>query len=290
MIQVIGHSNGWGLSRDFEVLRQALAPRHEVIFTDWKHPRRGLKCEANIFTELINPVFYQQAPVNYGLLNPEWTVPEFAREVPRLTMVLAKTRDAYDIFSNRGRCAYVGFTSPDMMDASVDRRNAFLHVAGGSMAKGTAQVIEAFRRMRHHHLTIIGDRYVPKDLPGNVTCLGRVDEARLRHEMNAHRIHLCPSSYEGFGHYINEARSVGATIIITNAAPMNELCTSEFAFGASWDRAYPQHLAMHKVVNVESLIECCEMAYSAEPLGEKAREAYLREGQEFHERMKTLLP
>lgn len=36
---------------------------------------------------------------------------------------------------------------------------------------------------------------------------------------------LCPSSIEGYGHYINQARAAGGVIISTDAHPMNELIT-----------------------------------------------------------------
>ena len=35
-------------------------------------------------------------------------------------------------------------------------------------------------------------------------------------------VHICPSAREGFGHYINEARSVGAVVLTIDAAPMSE--------------------------------------------------------------------
>jgi hypothetical protein len=36
-------------------------------------------------------------------------------------------------------------------------------------------------------------------------------------------IHVCPSSTEGFGHYINEARAIGRLVMVPDAPPMNEV-------------------------------------------------------------------
>lgn len=295
-IQVVGKDNGLGLSQDVQVLREALEPRHEIHFTDWQQPRRveARHFDLNIFCELINPVFFGQARANYGLLNPEWTSREVGRHAARLDLILCKTRDAMEAFSKTAPTHYTGFTSIDKWDAEVERRHAFLHVAGGSSAKGTNELVQAFGRTGVP-LTIIGTTHVPKMLPENITHHQRVSPDALSYLMNQHAIHVCPSSYEGFGHYINEARSVGAMILTTNAAPMNELCTPEFSFGVGYDRMTPQGMAIHKHVNVDQLAEAVEVTAKMDPalvirLGAKARMAYLKGKEEFHQAMKDLLP
>ena len=50
----------------------------------------------------------------------------------------------------------------------------------------------------------------------------RLTEDDLNTIMNSHGIHICTSSTEGFGHYINEAKSCKSVYI-----PVNELINSE---------------------------------------------------------------
>jgi hypothetical protein len=54
-----------------------------------------------------------------------------------------------------------------------------------------------------------------------------LDDATLRQLQNAHRFHLCPSEAEGFGHHLMEALGIGAVVLATDAAPMNELVTPD---------------------------------------------------------------
>jgi len=294
-IQLIGHDNGLGLSQDVKVLRSVLEPRHEVHFTPWTTPRRDVRYDVNIFLELVNPVFFGQARVNYGLLNPEWTLPNFVPHLRRFDAILCKTHDAVECFKGpERRPFYTGFTSMDRK-AEAKRSKRFLHVAGGSQAKGTPQVIEAFRRHPELTLELVGDRYVPKVVPPNVIRHGQLTAGHLDKLMNECMIHLCPSSYEGFGHYINEARSVGALILTTNAVPMNELAPSQFAIGIPFDHVSTQNLAMHKHVNIEALEDMIVTANALDEgtitdLGDKAREAYLSERQPFIERLTELMP
>jgi glycosyltransferase involved in cell wall biosynthesis len=50
-----------------------------------------------------------------------------------------------------------------------------------------------------------------------------IDAPRLRDMQGSAFMHVCPSVREGFGHYINEGRAVGALVVTTDHPPMNEL-------------------------------------------------------------------
>jgi hypothetical protein len=52
-----------------------------------------------------------------------------------------------------------------------------------------------------------------------------LDAARLRDMQGAASMHVCPSVREGFGHYLNEGRAVGALVVTVDHPPMNELVT-----------------------------------------------------------------
>ena len=51
----------------------------------------------------------------------------------------------------------------------------------------------------------------------------KISWTKLQTLMNRIGVHLCPSAAEGYGHYINEARSVGAVVLTGDIAPLNEL-------------------------------------------------------------------
>ena len=52
--------------------------------------------------------------------------------------------------------------------------------------------------------------------------IGYLDDNALRWLQNRHQFHVCPSQAEGYGHHLVEALSVGAVVLATDAAPMNE--------------------------------------------------------------------
>lgn len=292
-IQLISRDNGWGLSRDVRILKEALQG-HEVTFTDWKRPKPRYKADINIFLELVNKQFFPQARLNWIMPNPEWFDPMWAKYQPQVDMVLAKTKDCRDIFSRHGwPVVYTGFTSEDRMDRSVPKEPKWVHLRGASSAKGTRQVIEAFAQMPDVPLLITTRMPLPYAIPENVTVRkGQMHDNDFRRLQNSSLFHLCPSTYEGFGHYANEARSCGCLVVSTDAAPMNEV--SATAYVEATKGKMQNYHAQHYEPKVESIIEAVraisamnDKDIASERL--KLREAFEADRLAFHNRLHALL-
>ncbi|RLN48109.1 hypothetical protein BBJ28_00026915, partial [Nothophytophthora sp. Chile5] len=115
---------------------------------------------------------------------------------------------------------------------------SFLHTAGTSIQKGTRQVLDCW--LSRSDLPPL-ELYMAQDLfdgafakryakrisqNSNVHLhTGRLEPAAFGRLITEGSFFLCPSLQEGYGHYINQARSSRAFILTTDVAPMNELIT-----------------------------------------------------------------
>lgn len=133
---------------------------------------------------------------------------------------------------------YTKHTSADVYQPEIERDwTTFLHLAGWSPFKNTRVILQAWAM--HPEWPKLVLRVIKSDICAWIEeTFGSADAWRLSNVdykcgsepldmkndlQNRIGLHLCPSETEGFGHYINEARSVGALILTTNVAPMNEL-------------------------------------------------------------------
>ncbi|HEX7338928.1 MAG TPA: glycosyltransferase [Rhodanobacteraceae bacterium] len=251
-VQILTRANGAGLSRDLAltagILRAAgwrvttteLSHRSRIssrlirvghwlhrLLRGWLIGEPIARYDINLMLERIYPEFFDQAHCNVLMPNPEWTRNEWRPWLPAFDLVAAKTQHAVQLFEAQGcPTCWTGFAAFDRMDRNVVRQNTFLHMPGRSNNKGSAHLIQLWRRHPEWpRLTVVWRRRdVPGMLPANVTLIGEyLSDAHARTLQNSHRFHLCPSQTEGFGHYIAEAMSVEAVVITTDAEPMNEL-------------------------------------------------------------------
>ncbi|KAH7459307.1 uncharacterized protein KRP23_9448 [Phytophthora ramorum] len=115
---------------------------------------------------------------------------------------------------------------------------SFLHTAGTSIQKGTRQVLDCWLArsdlppLQLHMAQDLFDgafsaKYAAKIEKSKNVFLhtGRLDPAAFGRLITDAAFFMCPSLQEGYGHYINQARSSRALIFTTDIAPMNELIT-----------------------------------------------------------------
>jgi hypothetical protein len=300
-INIIAGNNGLGLDRDIEVLATALQAAGFTVAVKGILKATGgrlrkLPYDVNLLLEHISPVVLPFARINCLLPNPEWFRDECQPHLGAIDWVLCKTRHAQTIFQGLGcKTEFLSFSSLDRFDARQPKNyNAFFHLAGSSLQKGTQTVIDVW--LCHPEwppLVIIQNqrnrptvKYVPAQ---NIEYMDNyLDEARLCQYQNSSGIHLCPSETEGFGHSLVEAMSCKAVIITTDAPPMNEIVTAERGLLAEFRGTQPQRLGVNYYVDPASLeqrvTEVLGMSQTAKQhLGERAREWY-RENDRFFKR------
>lgn len=287
--RLISKDNGVGLTKDIAILKTIIESHgHRADFVDWQNePTKGY--DVNIFLELFNKDFLPYGEMNYLIPNPEWFLVQWNTEYIRNRVtVLTKTRDTERIFKRLffPRVTYTGFTSVDMHLPETEKKLQFVHLPGKSEAKGTSQVIKAFEQMPDVELTIYSEQFLSAKTPNIKIHRDRLSDEGFRKVQNEFSFHLCPSIYEGFGHYINEAKSCGNVVITTNASPMNELITRNTGFAVGVDKIGMQAFATTFTPSVDQIIEAvrvCQTLNSDEAamIGNAARRSYLEDKEIF---------
>jgi glycosyltransferase involved in cell wall biosynthesis len=245
-IQLLARDNGAGLTRDMALLSAALREagaavhgtplRHRGRLAEWLTRLRlagsSPLYDWNLMLERVRPEFARMAARNVLVPNPEYFRTQDRAALDRIDQVWAKTRHAERLFAALGKpVRYIGFASPDRLDAVVTRRQAFFHGPGRSANKGTAALLQLWAAHPEWPVLTVAWRRKHVALgtaPANVRLIREhLDDDTYRRLQNEHRFHLCPSQTEGYGHYLVEAMSCGAVVLTLDAEPMHELVTAE---------------------------------------------------------------
>lgn len=286
-IALISRDNGVGLSLDVELLTELFTSAgHEVTFHDWQKESMP-HVDIAFHLELVSRPLAQCADRNIGLLNLEWFPKEWLKYLPAFDQVWAKSAYAERFCRQRGArdVHLTGFLGRDRYDPAVKRELKCLHLRGKSQMKGTEEVVEAWRRRPDlPPLTIVSKD--PVHVPDYVTVVNSPSDAELDRLMNEHQIHLCPSIAEGWGHYITEGMSVGATVVTTDASPMNEHIRPEWGYLLGIVKTGSHHQAVQTHTSPDMIIEAVERATALTPrrrqsVGQKARAHFLRRNASF---------
>lgn len=325
ILNVIGKSNGVGLSRDLDLLSAALAAGgYEVRVTridrDQAALRRSLwaqfriRCKllwlrlqrrerpavVNLMLEHIWPQQLPDARCNVLIPNPEWFDSHDARLLRQVDVVWAKTDCTLHLFRSRHRnTTLVGFDSEDRYDGTVARQRIFFHLAGKSSMKGTDRLLRVWARHPEWPvLTVVQharEDHAPQIAAANIDRrVGYLDDNELRSLQNASMFHICTSLTEGWGHYIVEALSIGAITITVDAAPMNELVTRERGILVPYRDTGTQRLATTCFFDEAGFETAIVNALALEDsrgrsLSDNARSWFLQNKQRFPGRLRTAI-
>ena len=220
-INLITHDNGVGLTQDVKILKDAIP--HECKFVEVFDKVRPPTADINLFLEIVKPEWYKRAGKNYFMPNPEWYLQGW-QALANIDLILCKTLDALKIFAPHHASVYTSFTSVDRF-TNVNRIKQFLHLAGQSETKGTEAVVSIWDESMPPLVMMKMKGLMMQPLKNVVRYDQRVDDETLLKIMNSCLFHLCPSQYEGFGHYLWEAKSCGNIVITTDGEPMSDFVT-----------------------------------------------------------------
>ncbi|KAE9041853.1 hypothetical protein PR003_g2382 [Phytophthora rubi] len=180
----------------------------------------------------------------------------------KVDAVLCKTKECYDRvtkwYEQEGnpRNAKVFFTKHTSSDQALFARKRlgedaiapknfsdikFVHTAGTSTGKGTRELLQCWVLVPGlPHLDVYMDnkpfdrlfkpnfkRLIKFSRSPLTMHLGLIERSAFTKLTAEAAFFMCPSTSEGYGHYINQARASGAFVVTTDVSPMNELITNE---------------------------------------------------------------
>jgi hypothetical protein len=245
-----------GLVMDMKVLATALIELSKQF--DWNLLVQGLFVPADLIGEETSldfdfdfvphiiihiqqiyklPKLNNKEAVQILVPNPEWITQQTIERISQIKQIWHKTKMSFHflgkIFANHTNHRYIGFTSPDT-EKRVTSYGSFGHFKGKSVVRNSRMILDVWQRRSdfpelklHFWSPHIETSFfnVPKwfRFENMYVKIGEIPDEDYYSDLAATGIHLCTSSTEGFGHYLNEARSVGAVPVVIDGLPMNEL-------------------------------------------------------------------
>ena len=226
--------------------------------------------EKQFFLEHIFPHLLQNSNCNVYIPNLEFLNEHDFKlmKTNHIHFVIAKNEYTYNYL-----CKVLGSKVLKWCWSSVDRNldrikpdfNQFLHLKGVSRLKNSQILLNLWMKhpnwpMLHlvHHGKCNVNGFLEIKTPflvnNNITIYQYdLDEITLSSLMNRCGTHICPSETEGYGHYINEARSVGANVIIPNSEPMNEFTSKKYGFLIDVEEHQSFNLGKRCIISEEAL-------------------------------------
>ena len=303
--------NTQGLHNDAEVLKKALKS-HTIDLTTYnelqllksKYEHKEKTHDVIIFLEHVH---YGYIHLNSKMLffpNIEWLNVRDLYFIKHYTATLCcKTKHSYVVLNNiETKCAlvYTKFSSIDRYIPWVSKKHQCLHIQGVSNYKNTQVVLDTWY-MHNEWPTLHIVRQCKIEFPEPIQVkhnivlhqrkLGEICLCKL---MNDSLFHICPSYCEGYGHYINEARSCNAVVISTDGYPMKELIDTDNGFLAQCRPTKLKSMSQGHVITTDQLADAVTQALNSsqellQSLGEISRYKYVEDTRYFEKKISQIV-
>ena len=304
-INIITNNNQYGLTSDAGILVRYLQQisesrkrfRFRVCPVHFYCAECG-RADINIHLEIPCPLLIHSAPVNILVPNHEWWFRHWKPYLKLFDEVWVKTETALHLFQEQLKdtpdaVRLIEWTSPDRrhLDTKMEW-DQMLHLAGRSRLKGTVDLIAMWKPEWPTLHVVHNAESVPLDtsnLHDNIIYYPkRLSDGDLCRLMNRCGVHLCPSRDEGYGHYLNEARSCGALVVTLDAPPMSQFTEAPFRIPLTQETVeeMKQTLGTHNRFTEAGLTEVMDrvLRLSSEKqiqITHAARAAYIEQGRRF---------
>lgn len=236
--------NGAGLDTDVIIYKEILEKAGfsvvvQLAANTWMLHQEPI-VTVNLFLEDINSAWLVKGRYNIFMINQE--IYHDCSMYGHLDCIIVKTRYAQRLMEDFKRKNHYSFyilytkhTSKDIYLPNIEKDyQQVIHAPGKSPYKNTLHVLNAWAEHPEWPLLHVVAR--PDKLPYIMNFQNhpniRIHSKRLSNQelgelQSKCGLHICTSISEGWGHYLNEARSSGGVVMSTDAAPMNELVTVE---------------------------------------------------------------
>lgn len=317
LINIIANNNQYGLTQDAKLFVKEL---RNILGSDnfqvrWLPPfvTESPPVDINVFFEIPNPLLCHFAKINVLIPNQEWFYQSWVSYLPWFDYVFCKTAYCHRLFNDikkKGICPQTqmvttGWTSLDRWDSNLSKEkcarkySSFFHLAGCSPFKGTVHTIRYWKEewpvldvyYNKEKLNLEQNVGSAKWSQSNIQYHGeRLDDEELKIRMNEAGIHICLSQAEGFGHYLNEARSCQANVVTVSQEPMNEFGNFLVDTDASKKKTFPYTLGdrhefcpIHFEKVISELLQFDQEILKSK--GAQQRQAFLEDQKQFRKNL-----
>ncbi|WP_165324680.1 glycosyltransferase [Rhizorhabdus phycosphaerae] len=274
------------------------------LYEDGKRddPPPGYLAERGRVAIFIERVFERSFLKDYKsrilIPNPEWFLAEDVDRAGRMVdAVFHRNRFSMETLSPHlpnARHHQVGFTSRDP-GITVREHRGYAHFRGKAPTRHSQILVDLWAK--RPDLPLLSVQAYGSDIGIKTGKWIGADNLRMFlgffptneqyfQELAASGIHLCTSATEGFGHYINESRAMGAVIVALDAPPMNELVRPDFGILVPTIASSPLNMGQSFDTTMELLEEAVDRVESLTlsqrgEMGAAAREAYVKDQQQM---------